>query len=174
MKRFKSSISTNSQDFKQNYEFNKSITNKLSEELTKAKLGGPEHHRKRHQERGKLLVRDRIEKLIDKNTPFLEFSALAANDMYDNEAPSAGVVTGIGVIHGQECVIVANDATVKGGTYFPITIKKHVRAQLIAMKNHLPCIYLVDSGGIFLPYQAETFADKDHFGIRINYIFNFP
>lgn len=169
MKRFKSSISTNSQDFKQNYEFNKSITNKLSKELTKAKLGGPEHHRKRHQERGKLLVRDRIEKLIDKNTPFLEFSALAANDMYDNEAPSAGVVTGIGVIHGQECVIVANDATVKGGTYFPITIKKHVRAQLIAMKNHLPCIYLVDSGGIFLPYQAETFADKDHFG---NIFFN--
>lgn len=164
MKRFKSSISTNSPDFKENYIFNKQLTEKFSEELQKIKLGGPERHRIRHQERGKLLVRDRINKLIDKNTPFLELSALAGYDMYDNEAPSAGVVTGIGVIHGQECMIVANDATVKGGTYFPMTIKKHVRAQQIAIKNHLPCLYLVDSGGIFLPHQAETFADKDHFG----------
>ncbi len=164
MKRFKSSISTNSPDYKENYKFNKELTDKLSAEIAKIKLGGPERHRQRHQERGKLLVRDRIKMLIDKNTPFLELSALAAYDMYEAEAPSAGVVTGIGVIHGQECIIVANDATVKGGTYFPMTIKKHVRAQLIAMKNHLPCIYLVDSGGIFLPHQADTFADKDHFG----------
>lgn len=164
MKRFKSNISTNSPEFKKNTKFNKEISKKLSDELAKIKLGGPERHRTRHEERGKLLVRDRISKLLDKNTPFLELSALAAYDMYDNEAASAGVVTGIGVIHGQECVIVANDATVKGGTYFPMTIKKHVRAQTIAMKNNLPCIYLVDSGGIFLPFQSETFADKDHFG----------
>ena len=164
MKRFKSNISTSSPEFQQNYQHNKQLANELSERLKVAKLGGPEKHRIRHVERGKLLVRDRISKLIDPNTPFMEFSALAGYDLYDNEAPSAGVVTGIGVIHGQECVIVANDATVKGGTYFPMTIKKHVRAQTIAMKNHLPCIYLVDSGGIFLPNQAETFADKDHFG----------
>jgi acetyl-CoA carboxylase carboxyltransferase component len=110
------------------------------------------------------LVRDRIKTVCDEDTPFLEMSALAANGMYDNQAPSAGVVTGIGVISGKECMIVANDATVKGGTYFPMTIKKHVRAQEIAIDNNLPCVYLVDSGGIFLPYQSETFPDKDHFG----------
>ena len=124
--------------------------------------------RDRHEKRGKLFVRDRISKLLDPGTAFLELSALGAWDMYDGAAPSAGVVTGIGVVHGREVMVVANDATVKGGTYFPITVKKHLRAQEIARENHLPCIYLVDSGGAFLPMQAEVFPDRDHFG-RIFY-----
>jgi 3-methylcrotonyl-CoA carboxylase beta subunit len=122
----------------------------------------------KHKSRGKLLARERIDGLLDPGAAFLEFSTLAATDMYDNGAPGAGVVTGIGRIHGRECVIVANDATVKGGTYFPMTVKKHLRAQEIALENHLPCIYLVDSGGAFLPLQAEVFPDKEHFG-RIFY-----
>ena len=121
-----------------------------------------------HRSRGKLLARERIEGLVDVNTPFLELSPLSAWDMYDREVASAGIVTGIGVVQGKEVVIVANDATVKGGTYYPITVKKHLRAQEIAMENHLPCIYLVDSGGAFLPLQAEVFPDRDHFG-RIFY-----
>jgi 3-methylcrotonyl-CoA carboxylase beta subunit len=129
---------------------------------------GPKQAIARHQERGKLPVRQRLEKLFDPETPFLEFSAFAAHDMYDGDAPSAGMVSGVGVVHGREVMVVANDATVKGGTYFPMTIKKHLRAQEIAMENHLPCIYLVDSGGIFLPEQAGTFPDKEHFG-RIFY-----
>ena len=164
MNRIKSKISTSSPDFKENYGHNKSIVDEYRKRLSEIKKGGPEHHRQKHLDRGKLLVRDRIEELCDKNTPFLEVGAFAATDMYDGMAPSAGVVTGIGIIKGVECMIVANDATVKGGTYFPMTIKKHIRAQQIAMKNNLPCIYLVDSGGIFLPYQSETFADKEHFG----------
>jgi acetyl-CoA carboxylase carboxyltransferase component len=115
-----------------------------------------------------MVVRDRLKKLFDKNTPFLELSTLAAYNMYENEAPAASMVTGIGVVHGREVLVVANDATVKGGTYFPMTIKKHIRAQEIAMENRLPCVYLVDSGGIFLPYQSGTFPDRDHFG-RIFY-----
>ena len=122
----------------------------------------------KHKKRGKLLARERIETLIDTGSPFLEFSTLAANGMYNDEAPGAGVVTGIGRIHGRECVIIANDATVKGGTYFPITVKKHLRAQEIALENNLACIYLVDSGGAFLPLQSEVFPDKEHFG-RIFY-----
>lgn len=169
MNRIKSKINTKAPDFKENYDYSLKIVSEFKEKLQIAKSGGPEKHKERHQERGKLLVRDRIKKLIDKNTPFLELSALAANGMYPEEPASAGIVTGIGLIHGRECMIVANDATVKGGTYFPMTIKKHVRAQQIAMDNHLPCIYLVDSGGIFLPHQADTFADKDHFG---NIFFN--
>jgi acetyl-CoA carboxylase carboxyltransferase component len=129
---------------------------------------GPKQHIERHRERKKLPVRERLEKLFDPDTPFLEFSPLAANGMYDDEAPSAGMVTGVGVIHGREILVVANDATVKGGTYFPETIKKHVRAQEIALENRLPCVYLVDSGGIFLPLQVGTFPDKEHFG-RIFY-----
>ncbi|MBY0449403.1 MAG: methylcrotonoyl-CoA carboxylase [Cyanobacteria bacterium] len=129
--------------------------------------GGPKAVEK-HTQRGKLVVRDRIQELVDPNTPFLEFSSLAAWDIYDNDAPSAGVVTGIGVIHGQECLIIGNDATVKGGTYYPLTVKKHLRAQEIALENHLPCVYLVDSGGAFLPLQDEVFPDKEHFG-RIFY-----
>ncbi len=140
----------------------------LAERLAWARAGGGPEAVRRHRARGKLLARERIEALIDPGTPFLELSPLAAWDLYEGEAPSAGIVTGIGVVHGQEVVIVANDATVKGGTYFPLTVKKHLRAQEIAAENHLPCIYLVDSGGAFLPLQAEVFPDRDHFG-RIFY-----
>ena len=129
-----------------------------------APAAGPKSSVERHIQRGKLPVRERLTRLFDPDTPFLEFSALAANGMYDNDAPSAGMVTGVGVVHGREVLVVANDATVKGGTYYPMTIKKHIRAQRIAMENRLPCVYLVDSGGIFLPEQAGTFADKEHFG----------
>lgn len=130
--------------------------------------GGPRIAIERHAARGKLAVRRRLELLFDSDTPFLEFSSLAAHEMYGGDAPSAGVVTGVGVVHGREVLVVANDATVKGGTYYPMTIKKHLRAQAIALENRLPCVYLVDSGGIFLPEQAGTFPDKDHFG-RIFY-----
>ncbi|MDA3843386.1 MAG: methylcrotonoyl-CoA carboxylase, partial [Candidatus Kapabacteria bacterium] len=164
MRRIKSEISTKTPAYKENYEYSKTLISNLHERLETVKKGGSEYAMKKHVDRGKLPVRDRIKKLCDKNTPFLELSAFAAYDMYDNAAPSAGVITGIGVIKGRECMIVANDATVKGGTYFPMTIKKHLRAQEVALKNHLPCRYLVDSGGIFLPYQSETFADKEHFG----------
>ncbi|MBL8088366.1 MAG: methylcrotonoyl-CoA carboxylase [Chthonomonas sp.] len=133
-----------------------------------ALLGGGEALIAKHKGRGKLLARERIDALLDDGSPFLEFSTLAATGMYDGGAPGAGLVTGIGRVHGREVLIVANDATVKGGTYFPITVKKHLRAQEIALENHLPCIYLVDSGGAFLPLQAEVFPDKDHFG-RIFY-----
>jgi acetyl-CoA carboxylase carboxyltransferase component len=140
----------------------------LRSRLETAKKGGGELAVKRHKERGKMFVRERIDGAIDPGTPFLEFSALAANGMYDGDAPCAGLVTGIGMIQGHQTVIVANDATVKGGTYFPITVKKHLRAQEIALQNQLPCLYLVDSGGAFLPLQAEVFPDRDHFG-RIFY-----
>jgi acetyl-CoA carboxylase carboxyltransferase component len=140
----------------------------LSERTAQVARGGGDRALERHRSRGKLTARERIERLVDPGTPFLELSALAAWDMYDGQAPSAGIVTGIGVVEGQECVVVANDATVKGGTYFPLTVKKHVRAQEVAEQNGLPCIYLVDSGGAFLPLQAEVFPDRDHFG-RIFY-----
>src|SRR5438045_2170463 len=140
----------------------------LRARLERVKKGGGDAAVKRHKERGKMSVRERIDTVIDPETPFLEVSALAANGMYDDEAPSAGSVTGIGMIHGHQTMIVANDATVKGGTYFPITVKKHLRAQEIALQNNLPCLYLVDSGGAFLPLQAEVFPDRDHFG-RIFY-----
>jgi 3-methylcrotonyl-CoA carboxylase beta subunit len=117
---------------------------------------------------GKLPVRERIDRLLDPGSPFLELSPLAAHGLYDGDAPSAGIVTGIGLVEGRECMIVANDATVKGGTYFPMTVKKHLRAQEIALENRLPCVYLVDSGGAFLPLQADVFPDRDHFG-RIFY-----
>jgi acetyl-CoA carboxylase carboxyltransferase component len=126
--------------------------------------GGGDRATERHRSRGKLTARERVDRLCDPDTAFLEFSALAAWDLYDGQAPAAGIVTGIGVVEGRECVIVANDATVKGGTYFPLTVKKHLRAQEIAEQNHLPCIYLVDSGGAFLPLQDEVFPDRDHFG----------
>jgi acetyl-CoA carboxylase carboxyltransferase component len=146
----------------------KELVAELRAKLDNVKKGGGEAGVKRHKERGKMFVRERIDAVIDPDTPFLEFSALAANGMYDDEAPSAGIVTGIGMIQGHQTVIVANDATVKGGTYFPITVKKHLRAQEIAMQNHLACLYLVDSGGAFLPLQADVFPDRDHFG-RIFY-----
>ena len=149
---------------KQNESTNKALAQDLLQQLRKVTLGGPEKQRERHISRGKLLVRDRIDRLIDANTPFLELSTLAAYGQYNDEFPSAGIVTGIGLIHGREVMIVANDATVKGGTYIHETIKKHLRAQEIAEKNHLPSVYMVDSGGIFLPEQANVFADKDDFG----------
>jgi acetyl-CoA carboxylase carboxyltransferase component len=140
----------------------------LRERTAQVAGGGGEKALERHRSRGKLTARERIDRLLDPDTAFLELSALAAWGMYGGQAPGAGIVTGIGVIEGQECVLVANDATVKGGTYFPITVKKHLRAQEIAEQNRLPCIYLVDSGGAFLPLQAEVFPDRDHFG-RIFY-----
>jgi acetyl-CoA carboxylase carboxyltransferase component len=140
----------------------------LRERTLQVAAGGGERAVDRHRSRGKLTARERIDRLVDPAAAFLELSALAAWDVYDGQAPSAGIVTGIGAVEGQECVIVANDATVKGGSYFPLTVKKHLRAQEIAEQNHLPCIYLVDSGGAFLPLQAEVFPDRDHFG-RIFY-----
>lgn len=140
----------------------------LRSRVTQVQQGGGSEAIARHRKRQKLLARERIQLLCDPATPFLEFSSLAAWEMYENDAPSAGIVTGIGLVEGQECVIVANDATVKGGTYYPMTVKKHLRAQEIAEQNHLPCIYLVDSGGAFLPLQADVFPDRDHFG-RIFY-----
>ena len=136
--------------------------------LTEGGAGGDEPSIARHRERGKLPVRERVERLIDPGSAFLETSALAATGMYDDDAPGAGMVTGIGQVEGVECVIVANDATVKGGTYYPMTVKKHLRAQEIALENRLPCLYLVDSGGAFLPLQDEVFPDREHFG-RIFY-----
>ncbi|MFZ1682684.1 MAG: carboxyl transferase domain-containing protein [Candidatus Zixiibacteriota bacterium] len=168
MFRIESKIDTRSAQFKENHDKNRAQHLDYKERLEKIKLGGPEKSRQRHVERGKLLPRDRVEKLLDKGTPFLELSPLAAYDMYDNEAPSAGMIAGVGVVHGREVMVIANDATVKGGTYYPMTILKHARAQEVAETNNLPCVYLVDSGGIFLPMQAGTFPDKDHFG-RIFY-----
>src|SRR5436305_2430524 len=140
----------------------------LRKRLAAARLGGPEKARVRHVERGKLLPRDRVDTLLDPGSPFLELAPIAATGLYEDEAPSAGIITGVGRISGRECVVVANDATVKGGTYYPMTVKKHLRAQEVALHNNLPCIYLVDSGGAFLPRQDEVFPDRDHFG-RIFY-----
>jgi len=136
----------------------------LRERLAAARMGGGEKYLQRHRDQGKLPVRDRIERLLDPGSPLLELSPLAAWDMYDGDAPGAGIVTGIGRVSSREVVIVANDATVKGGTYYPVTVKKHLRAQEVALANRLPCVYLVDSGGAFLPMQAEVFPDRDHFG----------
>jgi 3-methylcrotonyl-CoA carboxylase beta subunit len=140
------------------------LSGELRERLAGVRLGGGEQARRRHVDRGKLLVRHRIDLLLDPGSPFLELSPLAAWDLYDDAVPSAGIVTGIGRVEGTECVVVANDATVKGGTYYPMTVKKHLRAQAIAAANRLPCIYLVDSGGAFLPLQDEVFPDREHFG----------
>jgi acetyl-CoA carboxylase carboxyltransferase component len=144
------------------------LVDDLRAKLDQVRRGGGERAIQKHRDRGKLLARERIEHLVDPNTPFLELGALAAWEMYDGEVPSAGMVTGIGVVQGTEVLIVANDATVKGGTYYPLTVKKHLRAQEVALQNHLPCLYLVDSGGAYLPLQAEVFPDRDHFG-RIFY-----
>src|SRR5687768_7185818 len=140
------------------------LVRQLRDRVGAARQGGGPKYIERHREQGKLPVRDRIDRLLDPASPFLELSPLAAWDMYDNEAPGAGLVTGIGRVSGREVLIVANDATVKGGTYYPITVKKHVRAQQVALDNRLPCVYLVDSGGAYLPLQAEVFPDKEHFG----------
>ena len=144
------------------------LIDELEGRLARVRAGGGESARARHLSRGKLLARDRVELLCDPGTPFLELSTLAAEGLYDNAAPGAGIVTGVGIVHGRPVVIVANDATVKGGTYYPMTVKKHLRAQEIALQNRLPCIYLVDSGGAFLPMQDEVFPDREHFG-RIFY-----
>jgi 3-methylcrotonyl-CoA carboxylase beta subunit len=157
-------INTNSDEFKKNKEEYLKLLSKYKDIHKEIIKGGPENARKKHKERSKLLARERIDLLVDANTPFLELSPLAAYDQYDNGFPSAGIVTGIGLIHGREVIIIANDATVKGGTYMKWTIKKHLRAQEIAMENHLPCVYLVDSGGAFLPEQDTVFPDRDHFG----------
>jgi acetyl-CoA carboxylase carboxyltransferase component len=151
-------------DFARRHARLEALVSQLRDRTASVAAGGGERARERHRARGKLLARDRIDRLVDPGTAFLELNALAALDVYDNQAPSAGIVTGIGVVEGRECVIVANDATVKGGTYFPLTVKKHLRAQEVAEQNRLPCIYLVDSGGAFLPLQAEVFPDRDHFG----------
>src|SRR6184192_2720898 len=136
----------------------------LRERTAQVVRGGGEKALEKHRSRGKLTARERVDRLLDPDTAFLELSALAAWELYDGQPPGAGIVTGVGVVEGRECVLVANDATVKGGTYFPLTVKKHLRAQEIAEQNHLPCVYLVDSGGAFLPLQAEVFPDRDHFG----------
>ncbi len=164
----KSSINPRDADFLANQGKLKATVDELKSELDRVALGGGEKSRERHLKRHKLLPRDRIGALLDAGSPFLELSALAAHGMYEGKAPAAGIITGIGRVHGQEVLVVANDATVKGGTYFPMTVKKHLRAQEVALENRLPCIYLVDSGGAFLPLQDEVFPDKEHFG-RIFY-----
>src|SRR6266542_4202671 len=163
-----SSIDTSSPEFQQNSQHHKQLATELKERLTRVREGGGEKYRKRQEEQGKLFVRERIERLLDPSSPFLELSALAAYNLYEDETPSSGIVTGIGRVSGREVLIIANDATVKGGSYFPMTVKKHLRAQQIAEENHLPCLYLVDSGGAFLPLQDEVFPDVNHFG-RIFY-----
>ena len=160
----KSSINTRSEDFQANAASLRAQVEDLRAKAAQVSLGGGEAARAKHTARGKLLPRDRVGHLLDPGTPFLEVGQMAAYGMYDDEAPSAGVITGIGRVQGVECMIVANDATVKGGTYYPMTVKKHLRAQEIAEQNNLPCVYLVDSGGAFLPKQDEVFPDRDHFG----------
>jgi 3-methylcrotonyl-CoA carboxylase beta subunit len=166
--KLKSAIDTNSEAFKKNFAHHKTLADQLRTRTAEIALGGPEDSRARHVKRGKLLPRERVERLLDPGAPFLEIGALAAYDLYNGEAPGAGLITGVGRVSGREVVIVANDATVKGGAYFPISVKKHLRAQEIAQQNRLPCVYLVDSGGANLPHQAEVFPDRDHFG-RIFY-----
>ena len=164
----KSAIRTSDPEFQANRDAYLATLKDLDARQSEISLGGDERSRNRHVSRGKLLPRERVKRLLDPGTPFLEFSAFAAYDVYEDSVPAASLITGIGVVEGKECVIVANDATVKGGTYYPITVKKHLRAQEIALENGLPCIYLVDSGGAFLPLQSDVFPDKQHFG-RIFY-----
>jgi acetyl-CoA carboxylase carboxyltransferase component len=159
-----SSLNRDAEEFARRRARMEELVAELRERTALVALGGGEKAMERHTSRGKLPARERIDRLVDPGTAFLELNALAAWDMYDGGAPSAGIVTGIGVVEGRECVIVANDATVKGGSYFPLTVKKHLRAQEVAEQNHLPCLYLVDSGGAFLPLQADVFPDRDHFG----------
>ncbi|KAF1688213.1 methylcrotonoyl-CoA carboxylase [Pseudoxanthomonas broegbernensis] len=168
MPALRSQLDTRSPEFARHAEHQRRLADELHRRLRQASRGGGDKARQRHGERGKLLARERIDALLDPGSPFLEIAPLAAEDMYDGAAPGAGIVCGIGTVCGLEVVVVANDATVKGGTYFPMTVKKHLRAQEIARENRLPCIYLVDSGGAFLPLQDEVFPDKEHFG-RIFY-----
>ena len=168
METLRSTIDPSSERFRANEAHHRASARELAERRATAARGGPERSRERHTARGKLLPRDRVEALLDPGTALLELSPLAAFGMYDDDAPGAGIITAIGRVSGVTCVIVANDATVKGGTYYPMTVKKHLRAQEIARENHLPCIYLVDSGGAFLPLQEDVFPDREHFG-RIFY-----
>src|SRR5271168_1935132 len=168
MSPIQSLISPSSAVFKSNAQAMATLVDELKSRLAVASLGGNGRSRDRHKSRGKLLPRERVERLVDPGSPFLELSPLAAFGMYEGDIHAAGIITGIGRISGQECIIVCNDATIKGGTYYPITVKKHLRAQEIARENNLPCVYLVDSGGANLPNQAEIFPDKEHFG-RIFY-----
>ena len=168
MPALRTQIDPRSPDFTAHAAHHRQLAAELERRLARAAGGGGDKARQRHTERGKLLARDRIDALLDPGSAFLEIAPLAAEEMYDGAAPAAGMVCGIGRVMGQEVVVVANDATVKGGTYFPVTVKKHLRAQEIARENHLPCIYLVDSGGAFLPLQDEVFPDREHFG-RIFY-----
>ena len=159
-----SALNINSHEFKENQTLMNKQLHLLQQTIHKISEGGDEKARARHLAHGKLLPRERLQQLLDPGSPFLELSQLAAYDVYDDYLPAAGLITGIGRVSNQECMIVINDATVKGGTYYPLTIKKHLRAQEIAEANHLPCLYLVDSGGAFLPLQDEVFPDRDHFG----------
>lgn len=159
-----STLNSRSEEFRSNADRMQALVDDLQSQVQEVRLGGGEKYQERHRSRGKLLARDRIDALVDPGSPFLELSQLAAHGVYGESVAAAGIVTGIGRVAGQECVIVANDATVKGGTYYPLTVKKHLRAQAIAEQNHLPCIYLVDSGGAYLPLQDEVFPDRDHFG----------
>ena len=164
MQTLQSRIRSDSAEFRANHARMTALLDELRSRIQLAQQGGGEKYQQRHREQGKLLPRERVNRLIDAGSPFLELSPLAAWDMYEGEAPGAGLITGIGRVSGHEAVIVANDATVKGGTYFPVTVKKHLRAQQVALENRLPCIYLVDSGGAFLPLQADVFPDREHFG----------
>jgi len=168
MERIDTHLDPASPEFQANAAHHRALADDLRRRLAAVREGGGAESVARHKSRGKLFVRERVERLLDPGTPFLEFSPLAANGLYNDEAPAAGVVTGVGLIHGRQVMVVANDATVKGGSYLPMTVKKHVRAQEIALENRLPCVYLVDSGGAFLPLQDEVFPDRDHFG-RIFY-----
>ena len=164
MKTIQSSVRTGSPEFRENLAHNRQLLGNLQSLCSELAGGGGETARERHTARGKMLPRERIEALLDAGSPFMEFSQLAAWQVYEDEIPGAGIITGMGRVSGQLCVLVVNDATVKGGTYYPLTVKKHLRAQQIAAENHLPCIYLVDSGGANLPHQAEVFPDREHFG----------
>src|SRR5450755_1710762 len=164
MPALKSRIDTRSDEFRSNAAFLQRQVDDLRAKATAIAHGSDAKSRDRHVARGKLLPRDRVDGLLDPGTPFLEIGQLAAYGMYDGEAPAAGMIAGIGRVHGQDCMVVANDATVKGGTYYPMTVKKHLRAQEIAEQNRLPCLYLVDSGGAFLPLQDNVFPDREHFG----------
>ncbi|WP_026532078.1 carboxyl transferase domain-containing protein [Arthrobacter sp. H41] len=164
METLASKVNTTSPEFVENDQAQQALVGELRGRLAEAALGGPERSRERHVARGKLLPRERIDQLLDDGSPFLEIAPLAAHELYDGECPGAGVIAGIGLVHNRHVLVISNDATVKGGTYYPLTVKKHLRAQEIALENNLPCIYLVDSGGAYLPKQDEVFPDRDHFG----------
>ena len=159
-----STLDRDAPDAKARFDHNKALAEELREKVAEAALGGSEKHRERHVSRGKLLPRERVERLLDPGSPFLEIGQLAANGMYEGDVNGASMICGVGRVSGRQVMIVCNDPTVKGGSYYPMTVKKHLRAQEIAQENRLPCIYLVDSGGANLPYQAEVFPDKEHFG----------